>query len=209
MNTYGYVSSNPLRYGDPSGLITIFIGGAGDKQPFMGTPPHHIVGNYQNWYSNNVDSNSAYFGYNEKDKILAAIRAARANNPCEPINLVGHSYGGDTAAVVARALADDGVRTNALITVDPVGGAIPGFWDDGDHLTGVDLWSNINATPANRNASDTVASIGGKWGNAVNGEADLFANVNANHADFRGLFHGSNNGFNTLNRVKDNGCMCK
>ena len=43
-NAYGYAGGDPLGAVDPWGLLTIFIGGAGDQSAFLGQGPTNIMG---------------------------------------------------------------------------------------------------------------------------------------------------------------------
>jgi thioesterase domain-containing protein len=92
---------------------------------------------------------------------LAAINEAKCKNPNEPINLIGHSWGGDTAADVAEALGADGNTADLLVTVDPVSGRKGDFTEVAD---GSSTWINIDAeNPWPPNRSDFVADAGGPW----------------------------------------------
>lgn len=44
----------------------------------------------------------AAYSWDQYDGILADIAAIKQANPDDPINLVGYSYGGDTAYLVAE-----------------------------------------------------------------------------------------------------------
>ena len=189
LNTYGYVGGNTTRYSDPLGLLTIFIGGAADKNPFWffgSYGPYHIVGDFADEFVE-VDGNSDYFGYDEGNQILEKVKAALVSDPCEPINFVGHSYGGKTAVALARILANEGIRINLIITVDPVGGVIPGLWDDADSLSNVDTWINVDAVHGAWDRSDWIAFWGSKWDSTVDGESDLFQTITAHHREFEKL----------------------
>ena len=53
------------------------------------------------------------YSWDQYDDIMADIAATKQANPNEPINLVGHSYGGDTAYLVAR---DSNYTIDNLVT---------------------------------------------------------------------------------------------
>ncbi len=81
-------------------------------------------------------------------------------------NLIGHSYGGDTAAYVAL---DNPGRINLLITVDPVSVFQPDFEKVGKSVR---KWININATGERddtgqrvRTRGDVAAGVGNAWNN--------------------------------------------
>ena len=176
INRYAYVNGNPMFWMDPMGLIDIFIGGAAD-----GTT--RIVGNYQALYQrNNPERKSIYFEWGQATDILQIIHEIRKNNPCEPINLIGHSYGGSTAASVSQVLTAEGIKVDLLITIDPVSR----IWTR--ERGNAALWVNLNATPAQTNSSDTIATIGGKWGDWPSDKANIHYDAPFNHADFKSLF---------------------
>lgn len=134
------------------------------------------------YYEDNFKSRgkSAYFEHDEGDKVIALINRITSECPNEPINVIGHSWGAETAEDVAKALP--GV-IDLLVTVDPVSR----WWSKGDPRPNVNEWININAGPSNRDFSDTVASVGGKWGNWPDGKADAHYSVDASHAYFRNM----------------------
>jgi hypothetical protein len=96
------------------------------------------------------------------------------------VNLIGHSYGGDTAARVA---AHSSRQIHLLITIDPVGGrSVPDFPNPSVRRRPstpgwpgillplfkslrpiVAMWVDVNANPAADDPSDEVADAGGKW----------------------------------------------
>ncbi len=173
LNTYAYVGGNPVTYVDPWGLIDIFIGGAGDATS-------KVVANYASRH-NKAYGNSVYFPHDADDEILALIDQLPT---CEPINLVGHSWGADTAALVA---ARSPRRIDLLVTVDPVSSLAVGspFGPSYDDVAqNVDDWVNVNAAPTKRDPSDDVADLGGKWGEGVKGYPDTYMEVDANHRNF-------------------------
>lgn len=160
INTYSYVGGNPLSYSDPRGLLDIFVGGAGDSRS-------RIVASYQQAYAQaNPGRSSLYFEWDQLAQLIEAVRAARERNKCEPINIVGHSYGGSGAASASRDLQAAGVDVNALVTIDPVSR----WWSRGPGAAA--NWVNVNAAPSSSNgfAGDTWASWGG-GGSGVTGHA--------------------------------------
>jgi pimeloyl-ACP methyl ester carboxylesterase len=95
------------------------------------------------------------------------------------INLVGHSYGGDTAVEAAGAC---GRRINILITIDPVGGKRVSVYPQAGRKdppnpawprnlpkkfksarTHVTTWIDVDAQPTTWDRSDYIADWGGKW----------------------------------------------
>jgi pimeloyl-ACP methyl ester carboxylesterase len=159
---------------------------------------------YQQAYSAAYpDRTSLYFQWTQARQAEQAIRDALKGNPCEPINIVGHSYGGATAANVARDLSNDGIIPDLLITVDPVSyGKTPGV---------ADVWVDINASPSTTDFSDVVANAGHKWGSWPSGSANAYYTAPFHHGDFGDLFQFSPNGqsaLQTLLQSKSHHCGC-
>jgi pimeloyl-ACP methyl ester carboxylesterase len=103
------------------------------------------------------------FTHNDGARIAARIAAT---SPDPRVVLVGHSWGGHTAAVAAAALGQQGRPVDTLITVDLVSANVTE-----DHLrsvrTGSREWLNIRAHGApSLNASDVVAWVGQRYGDA-------------------------------------------
>src|SRR6185312_8196815 len=99
----------------PPQETNIFIGGAGDKT----LSKQHPVEAY---YLSNLNKlpNPQYFTYDAESAITDYINDYLRKFPENSrINLIGHSYGGDTAVNLAAKL---GKKINLLITIDPVGG---------------------------------------------------------------------------------------
>jgi hypothetical protein len=121
------------------------------------------------------------------------------------INLIGHSYGGDTATQVAGS---GGRAINVLITIDPVGGRrvldvpksdrrrnppnpswprnLPAKFSAAK--ANVKTWIDVDARPHSVNFSDDLAVWGGKWDtlpDAPHKYDDIFIPaVGLHHADF-------------------------
>jgi RHS repeat-associated protein len=145
-NLYRYVGGNPMTQIDFSGLINIYIGGFGDSWFF------HQVEKYP------MGPNSYYFRWDQTDAINDLIHKQL---PCEPINLIGHSYGADTAASIA---VDSGM-VNLLVTIDPVSWFGPNY---DDIKSSVKTWVDVNATGSDPGLGNLVngnfaAGIGGAW----------------------------------------------
>ena len=131
-SVYGYAGQNPGRYVDPFGLLTIFVGGAGDQ--VFG----NAVRNYYEGYTR--DENKKYFTWNQELAVIAAIQAEAAKVCPEKIIVIGHSFGADTAAKAARRTK----QVDILITID----GVPQFFRSSPHPAGIakETWINVYAT---------------------------------------------------------------
>jgi RHS repeat-associated protein len=168
-NTYGYVRGRPMKRSDPYGLIDIYIGGLADAS----------MGTVRDWVRDHAPS-AKYFEWDQRRDILQFISGLPQN---EPINLIGHSYGGDTAAWVAV----DSCRTiTSLVTIDPVSRIKPSY---DDLWSKVFNWTDVSATPTRPDYTDSIAVWGGQWGRGPFGFADRFVSVDANHGDFGALMN--------------------
>lgn len=134
---YGYARGNPLSLVDPLGLIDIYVGGAGDGSM-------KIV---SSWVAENAPG-SRYFEWTQGSALSEYISKLPAD---EPINLYGHSYGGDTAAWAALRAPR---RVNSLTTLDPVSRFKPNF---NKLRCAVGTWRNVNAAPSQSDNSDGIA----------------------------------------------------
>jgi RHS repeat-associated protein len=173
VNGFGYASDTPIMGADPLGKFVVFIGGALD-----GTTD--IVKEHVTKYTGNTyKKSSAYFyHYTWNSTIKSVIDSVKKSNPGEPIAMVGHSFGGDTATEFVQQYP--GV-VDALFTVDPVGWDIPSQADI--HVN--NYWYNIDAIPTDGwNLSDYIAYTGYEWGTDVLGVANYYASVDAHHGEF-------------------------
>jgi pimeloyl-ACP methyl ester carboxylesterase len=160
-------------------LIT-FIGGAGGAKS-------GIVRNYTALLAPDRrigHRDVEYYTWDERERVLARIAAT----PLETRTvLVGHSWGGDTAAQVAAALGQRGRPVDTLVTVDPVG-----RWLSEEFFRRVGAgsieWVNIRAHGATTtDPSDTIAMIGGSYADQPRGHASTHLEAPFTHNDFRGL----------------------
>jgi hypothetical protein len=170
VNLYAYVENDPLNRSDPTGERDIYIGGASDKDG------SRIVQRYaQEQMKAHPKRDIQYFSWKEGGRISAAIEKGRPVN--EPLNIVGHSMGGATAITQANGTS---VKIDNLITIDPVGTA-----GTGGKAANVGAWANVTAVPANRNFSDTVASVGrALMGTTSTSGADISITSSSSHGDF-------------------------
>jgi RHS repeat-associated protein len=202
VNTYAYVRSNAVSRIDSNGLLDVFIGGAMD-----GTT--RIVASYQQAYGlAHSNRSSLYFEWGQASNVIDAVRRARGKNKCEPINIVGHSYGGSTASSVSRKLKAAGIDVNLLVTVDPVSR----IWSRGSGAAS--SWVDINAAPGSSNgfSGDTWAALGGKWGSWPDGKANSYYEAPYHHNEFEDLFEFAPAGGKSALQAlldSDSSCTCQ
>jgi pimeloyl-ACP methyl ester carboxylesterase len=152
--------------------LYIFVGGFADRDTY------HPVANYvESFRGAHPDSDVRYFPWDDCDGLLNTIRSAPSG---AKVNVVGHSYGADTAAYCIGYMAPTGIHVDKLITIDPVGRTpIPDGW-----RSGASTWINVAANPSVPNGSDTVAAWGGKGGRLPTEQADANYKLDTNHAEF-------------------------
>jgi RHS repeat-associated protein len=178
INTYGYATANPLVRLDPFGLVTIFFGGFGDSST------SHIVYDYFNKYVRAHPGQRIF--YEPWDVNPSAVEALIKSEPkSDPINLIGHSYGGDTAAEIAVQLANSR-PVSVLVTADPVSHFPPNF---NDIEASVGYWYDINAVGGGSlsGCGNFIAGLGGYWGHDPAGIASQFIDVPWNHCAFANM----------------------
>jgi pimeloyl-ACP methyl ester carboxylesterase len=182
-STYAYVSNSPLNRIDPNGLRDIFVGGAGDASSGI------VQSYYAQYHQTNPDS--AYYSWEDLNAILQDIASAAPN---DPINLIGHSYGGDTAATAARKTCR---KVNLLITIDPVS-HFHNF-DMQAIANAVNTWVDVDAEGNNPfQWSNLISGLGGAWDNDPAGVANLYIQDNGvNHEDFRSMMNAAGPGTNS------------
>ncbi len=81
------------------------------------------------------------------------------------INLIGHSYGGDTVAFIVIKLPN---RIDKLITIDPASWIWPDF---AKVRQNVEIWVNVNAVGNGISGGDIAAFSGRNWYNNPRGFA--------------------------------------
>ena len=128
---------------DPLGLKTYYIGGF-----FEFDGPYHPMTNATcSKCGAPLTNQNDFRSWDTYDDILADIAATKQANPDEPINLVGHSYGGDTAYLMAR---DSNYTIDNLVTLDPVSH----FTFDVSKPNNVTNWDNVYSNPNNYSNQD-------------------------------------------------------
>ncbi|MEV8519293.1 alpha/beta fold hydrolase [Dyella marensis] len=190
VNPYAVVSNNPLNRIDPDGLRDIFVGGAAD-----GT-----FRNVMDYYNDHRAQrpNSAYYSWKDLDGIVKDINNTAKHAPGDPINLIGHSWGGDTAA--AAALEACG-KVDLLITIDPVSRfnsrALQAL------SSSVGTWIDVNARGGSRFQRDNfIAGLGGGWNERPNGLAHSYIEDHtSSHGEFGDMMNASGPGINSPEQV--------
>jgi pimeloyl-ACP methyl ester carboxylesterase len=152
-------------------MVDIFVGGFGD-----GYTGHRIVVNYFETYKE-TQKNSKYYDWNDSSGIISLLDSLPDS---EDINLIGHSYGGDSAGNICAHYKRS---IKLLITVDPVGKT--------KETTMVLIksnckyWVDINAEGVSSfNLSNIIAGIGDDWDDTPKNYATVYAEVPFNHEDF-------------------------
>jgi pimeloyl-ACP methyl ester carboxylesterase len=165
----------------PSGkrldVVNIFVGGANDSD-------YKYVRNSASL--NDYTYGDNYFAaWDATDSILELINRIPKGRK---INLIGHSYGGDTAAKVAVQVPK---RINILITIDPVSNRNKrvGY---SDIAQSVGIWVNVNAVGNPNNSllgnafqGGAAAFFGDAWNKSPKDYSDIYLEAPYSHADFR------------------------
>ncbi len=163
---------------DTKKVVVLFIGGAGDKEKYLGREATKIVQRDVQWkFSNSIKIRelgelykTLYLGYNEIksiDDIENNVIRIIPNKRNTAIYVVGHSFGGWNGAHLSRILTDKGYNVDMLITLDPVGTRrgvklISGlYWETPYHKA--NYWININSVPDDHQRDDFIAILGGQW----------------------------------------------
>ncbi len=156
-------------------VVVVFISGAADRMDAR------AVANYTQTFPTTEWRSYRDFAWDEASQAEAFIRSQPEGTR---IRLVGHSYGGDTAAQIAARLGAAGHPLDMLVTVDPVGrGTSSGFFER--VRQGTRRWINVNATGGSSfQRSNIWAGLGGSWNYAPMGHADDFINAPVPHIEF-------------------------
>lgn len=118
------------------------------------------------------------------DQRRAIEKLISAQPPETRIRLVGHSWGGNTAAKIAGKLGAAGRKLDLLMTIDPVGrGAGPAFFRR--VRLGARRWINVNAVGGPRwGLSDVTRRVGDAYDDKPLGHADEFIRAPVEHRQF-------------------------
>ncbi len=159
-------------------VVVLFIGGAGDKDKYLGRDATKIVQrDVQFRFSSLLEIQELgkryipmYLGYDEirsDDDIENKVLRFIPNKKNIAIYIVGHSFGGWNGAHLSQLLSDKGYNVDMLITLDPVG-TRRGVKLISDIYWRIpypkaNYWININSAPDDHHRDDFIASLGGQW----------------------------------------------
>lgn len=167
LNTGSDKAPAPAKPPEPPKIVNLFVGGLGDSR-------YLAVKSYYD-EKKSVLLNPQYFTQDQRGKIINYIKSLPEGSK---INLIGHSWGGDTAA---EAAVHSGRKINLLITIDPVSYFPPSFVDLKDQTN---TWVDVNATAKGYHASDLASFFGNGWGDSPSKYADLYISAPMHHAYF-------------------------
>ena len=179
LNNAGAVQPQPPQAAQaPKQGTVVFIGGFGDGDKIG---DDGIVSAYAKpFHDQNPNVDVQYFPWDQGKQIQDYVKSLPAGTD---VSIVGHSYGGDTAAEVTQSLGQQNIPVGKLITIDPVGHG----WNDGfmsNVAKNTDRWVNVQADPPSWNRSDWVAHIGSQVGTDVKPYVDDFIVSPSHHEDF-------------------------
>lgn len=152
--------------------MVLFIGGAGDKRPYLGSGPNYNIRYAKNPFDKLIGASksyaSLYLGFYEaypEADIESVIEPQISKN--ELIYIVGHSLGGWNAAHLSQILTDKGYMVEMLITLDPVGSDLIVNSTSEIYFRTPSpkskFWINIFVDPKDYSFPDFIADMGVQW----------------------------------------------
>lgn len=173
-------------YADIPSTINVFIGGASDSKK-------HYVRDYMNFIRDHSDgkinpNNSKYFFWRPEKDIYNWIK----ENPGAKINIIGYSYGGDTAATITSHLYEKLHRkVNLLITLDPVSIFRPNYAKVKNNSNS---WVNVMAD----GPTDPTIFIGNRYRKDAKNFVSMFiVDKTARHSDVKHMMECESNGISS------------
>lgn len=197
----------PKKKSDCKKVTFIFVGGAMDsangnmaacKKSLLDSDPRNTY-SYYHWDT-------------DAEALAQTIQQYQKKCPKTNIVLVGHSYGGDTAMDIAEALEGTGQKI-ILVTLDPVSEFDLFNWSSekpdsveywinayvakglGDYMATVyvvgQLLGGFTTLISGKGLSNTVATLGGKWGHESGADVNIEFSLNGpvSHAHAEYLYH--------------------
>jgi len=153
----------------PPRPVYIFVGGYKDDV-------YENVWNYYIDFESKHPGQAFYFSQAAPERIKDFIASLPKGTP---VNLIGHSYGADTAAKIFESSTG---KINTLITIDPVSWGRPDFAVVRSHTN---VWIDVDATPTEHmEGSNVAAALGGDWGSAPKNAVTTYIKAVENHAEF-------------------------
>ena len=146
-----YSTTNGLSI-DFLGLRIIYVGGANERNSGQLDDFANTVG------AGKEDT----FDWSQRGAIEDQIKKILEENKCEPIVLIGHSWGGDTAAQVARNMSPE-ICNLTLITLDPVSGVKPRNLNNIQNPKRNNIWINVHPSATVMDYVNSIPGIGA-WG---------------------------------------------
>lgn len=149
------VSAQRERTQGASSILTIAFGGAWDHTRPLGLsngPVELVLIPHLRSIGRDVE----YFEWTDSSEAEDYIISRVNEDPGISVELIGHSYGGDTAISVANDLVARGINVIATITLDPVG------WIKDDPAASI-RWVNAYVQGV-ENLADFAAVAGGRYG---------------------------------------------
>jgi RHS repeat-associated protein len=171
---YQAEENDPVNRDDPSGRISVFIAGASRYSRGQYESGSGMLYN-DPWIINNVPGGRIVATHRQFSWALAEILKAHAAAPCEPIFIVGHSWGAATALKLAVELKERGIQIDGLITIDPVD--LPNNGDDGPEVP-----DNVKFAANIYNDDDSVMIGNNRIKGAIN-----YGIKGANHKSIAGI----------------------
>jgi pimeloyl-ACP methyl ester carboxylesterase len=116
-NGYSAFNEDAWNNSDPMGLITIGFEGFGmygDTKKKGGLKQRGLIDAEGN-------PRSRVLQHNQHSIAIKKIKHALEKNPNQPVILIGHSWGADSAIEVANKLKKLGIKVDLLIQIDSVG----------------------------------------------------------------------------------------
>jgi predicted alpha/beta hydrolase family esterase len=149
--------------------VYIFVGGFNDAHD-------KNVQRYYDTFKRTHPGQAYYFSWVSDVEIKKFIASQPAGTP---VNLIGHSYGADTAAKIVE---QSDKKINMLITIDPVSLRRPDF---AVVRSNTNTWIDVDAAPTEHSRpSNVLAGVGGDWGTLPKEAATIYIKSAANHEEF-------------------------